>query len=97
MIIKGADIPAQDGRKPYPLAGHRVMVQHFVIRVTTPENPFGPHKHEQTEIWYIINGQALVQLGGEEQLVEAGDLILIEPWVEHGLRTKGQATWVCLG
>jgi quercetin dioxygenase-like cupin family protein len=45
----------------------------------------------------IIDGQARVSLNGHEQVVEAGDLIVLEPWVEHGLRTESQATWVCIG
>lgn len=42
-------------------------------------------------------GQALVSLDGEEQAVEGGDLIVIHPQVDHGLRTESQATWICLG
>ncbi len=97
MVIKGSEIPVQNGRKPYELTGYRVSVQHFVVRVTTPDNPFPPHKHEQSELWYIIEGQAWVSLNGHEQVVEAGDLIVLEPWMEHGLRTEAQATWICIG
>jgi mannose-6-phosphate isomerase-like protein (cupin superfamily) len=67
------------------------------VRITTPANPFKPHRHEAEEVWYIVNGQALVSLDGQEHVVEAGDVIILEPWVEHGLRTEGQVKWVCLG
>jgi mannose-6-phosphate isomerase-like protein (cupin superfamily) len=97
MIIRGSDIQARDGRKPYPLAGLEVLVKHLVVRVTTPDNPFVPHAHEQPELWYVVDGQALVSLDGEEQAVEGGDLILIQPRTEHGLRTQSCATWICLG
>ena len=97
MIIKGHKVPVTNGRKPYPLQGHQVLVKHFVVRITTPDNPFHPHAHEVPEFWYIIEGQALVQLGNEEYAVEGGDLIVIESWVKHGLRTTSQATWICLG
>ncbi|MFH1486597.1 MAG: cupin domain-containing protein, partial [Chloroflexota bacterium] len=96
-IVKGSDIETVNGRRPYPLAEPRVVVQHFVVRVTTPENPFGPHKHKQPELWYLLEGQARVQLGQDEHDVERGDLVVIEPWIEHGLRTEIQATWICLG
>jgi quercetin dioxygenase-like cupin family protein len=39
----------------------------------------------------------LVSLDGQEHVVETGDVIILEPWVEHGLRTEGQVKWVCLG
>jgi len=97
MIIKGGELPASGGRKPYPIEGRQVPIQHFVVRVTTPDNPFPPHKHEQGELWYIIEGQAIVTLDGQDHLVEAGDLIVLEPWIEHGLRTEGQVTWICIG
>ncbi len=97
MILRSRNMPAAGGRKPYPLEGRQIVTKHFVVRETTPENPFGPHKHEQPELWFIISGQALVKLGEEEEAVEPGDLIVIDPWEEHGLRTTGQATWICLG
>lgn len=97
MLIKGSEILEQNGRRAYPLGENQIFVQHFVIRVTNPDNPFGPHQHQQPELWYVIDGQALVSLDGREQLVEASDLIIIEPWIEHGLRTESQVTWICLG
>ena len=97
MIVKGNDIIATNGRKPYPLGGLEVQVKHWVTRVTTPQNPFGPHDHEKPELWFIIEGQAIVSMDGEDHVVEEGDLIAIEPWVEHGLRTKHHVTWICLG
>jgi len=97
MVIRGREIPEKNGRRPYPLDGREFCVQHFVVRVTTPDNPFKPHKHERRELWYVVEGQALVSLDGQEQVVEETDLIVIDPWVEHGLRTESQATWICLG
>jgi quercetin dioxygenase-like cupin family protein len=97
MLIRGSEIEERNGRRPYSLSGLEVVVKHFVVRTTTPDNPFTPHKHDQPELWYIVDGQALVGLDGEEHTVQGGDLIAIEPWVEHGLRTEGQAIWICLG
>jgi quercetin dioxygenase-like cupin family protein len=96
-IIKGCEIETVNGRKPYELNGLEVVTRHFVVRVTEPDNPFRPHRHEQTELWYIIDGQAIVSLDSIDHQVQSGDLIAIEPRVEHGLRTDSQATWICLG
>jgi quercetin dioxygenase-like cupin family protein len=97
MIIRGNEIEERNGRKPYSLSGLEVVARHFVVRVTTPGTPFDPHQHEQPELWYIVEGQATVSLDGMEHSVAGGDLIAIEPWTEHGLRTEGQAVWICLG
>jgi len=97
MILKASTIPIVSGRRPYELGEREIAVHHFVTRVTTPENSFKPHKHAVPELWYIIDGEALVTLDGVEHLVEGGDLIVIDPWVEHGLRAKTRATWICLG
>ncbi|MBN1639852.1 MAG: cupin domain-containing protein [Anaerolineae bacterium] len=97
MIVRRNQIEATGGRRPYPLGETRVEVAHWVERVTTPENPFGPHAHEKPELWYIVSGQAIVSMDGTDHLVEAGDLIVIEPWAEHGLRVEREATWLCLG
>jgi mannose-6-phosphate isomerase-like protein (cupin superfamily) len=97
MIVRASDTETEDGRKPYPLEGLKVEVGHFVVRVTTPDNPFRPHKHERPELWFIIDGQAVVTLDGKDDAVTARDLIAIEPWVEHGLYAEHRAEWICLG
>ncbi len=97
MIVEGVNDVKQAGRKEYDIAGTSVMVKHFVTRDTTPENPFKPHKHEQQELWYIIKGEASYFEDGKETIVKEGALIIIKPWVEHGLRTNSNVKWICLG
>lgn len=97
MIIHNSDIPDEKGRKGYPIAGRQNLLHHLAVRITTPDNPFKPHRHEAEEIWYIAAGEALVELDGQEHPVVAGDVIILAPWVAHGLRTETQVKWVCLG
>lgn len=97
MILRAADIEAVAGRRPYDLGGREISVGHFVTRVTTPDTPFGPHRHEQRELWFILEGTAVVSLDGVENTVSPHDLVVIDPEVEHGLRSDSRVTWICLG
>jgi mannose-6-phosphate isomerase-like protein (cupin superfamily) len=97
MVLRKSSIEEVNGRRPYPLGDRQVSIGHFVARTTTPENPFSPHEHEKPEMWYIAEGKALVTLDNVEEQVEAGDLVVIDPWVKHGLRTNSQVVWICLG
>ena len=97
MVLRAADIEATEGRRPYDLAGREIAMAHFVTRVTTPATPFGPHKHEPRELWFILDGEAVVSLDGIDHTVTPQDLVVIDPWVEHGLRTHSRVSWICLG
>ena len=97
MIVKGLNDPKQKGRKVFDLEGFTADVNHFVIRTTTPDNPFVPYKHEQKELWYIVKGRGLYIQDKKESKVKEGDLILIKEWVEHGLKTDKKIEWICIG
>ena len=97
MIIKGRVDPSQASRTAYPLEGFSVATDHFVVRETTPENPFKPHRHKEPELWYVIEGEGVVSLNGQDHPVTTGDLIRLDPWVEHGLSTGGSLRWICMG
>ena len=98
MITRASELSESGiGRKVYPLTSSEIAVRHLVTRVTQPDSPFRPHKHQGRELWFILEGQAIVSLDGREHAVEAGDLIELAPWVEHGLRTDSQVKWICIG
>jgi|GEM_PF-510485 len=96
-IIKGSSMEMLNGRRGYDLAGREISTKHFAFRVTKPNNPFRRHKHEQSELWFIVKGTAKVFLDGKEYQVEENDLIILDPWIEHGLSTSGEVTWICVG
>jgi mannose-6-phosphate isomerase-like protein (cupin superfamily) len=97
MIIQGNELETVRNRKDYKIGPMQDALKHFVMFYTTPENPFGPHKHDGAEFWYIIEGEGVVVLDGEEHAVQADDLIYLAPWSHHGLRTESRVRWICMG
>jgi mannose-6-phosphate isomerase-like protein (cupin superfamily) len=96
MIIRGSSLPLGD-RQDYGLGQLDFDLRHFVIRTTTPGNPFAPHEHDGAEYWFILDGQALVSIDGNEYSVQTGDLVLLPARSRHGLRSTGSVRWICLG
>ena len=97
LIVKKSSLREVNNRLDYGIRLMQNDLKHFVIWTTRPENPFGPHKHAGFEFWYILEGEAIVSLDGQEYPVEAGDLIYLPPQSHHGLRTTTCARWICLG
>jgi len=97
MIIRAADLTAHNGRTDYGISRYQDEVRHLVTWHTTPERPFGPHKHDRPEFWFILEGEAIVMLDGDESRLAPGDMVVIAPWVDHGLRSEGSTRWVCFG
>lgn len=98
MIIKGTIDPENWYRNIYNIdKKNNIKINHFVMRTTTPKNPFKAHKHEQEELWYIVEGMGTLKENDIDYPVEAGDLIQIKPWALHGLSSDTKIVWICLG
>ncbi|MHB0878082.1 MAG: cupin domain-containing protein [Anaerolineae bacterium] len=97
MIIHGSTIPELNGRMNYGVEPTDLRLRHFVVRRTTSDNPFPPHEHDGREYWFILEGSGVVTLGGEETAVSAGDLVVLDPWLLHGLRSDTEVRWICFG
>jgi mannose-6-phosphate isomerase-like protein (cupin superfamily) len=48
-----------------------------------------PHVHAEEELLWIVAGEGIWSLAGADFPAKAGDLLVTEPWVEHGLRNSG--------
>jgi mannose-6-phosphate isomerase-like protein (cupin superfamily) len=44
-----------------------------------------PHRHDDDELFYLLDGEAVVQVGEDMQLVAAGDLVFIPRDVVHAI------------
>jgi quercetin dioxygenase-like cupin family protein len=62
-------------------------------------DPLGPHRHahdEAEEYYFVLSGQCLVEVGGEERVAVAGDLVHIPANAPHNLlgEVGGDDAWV---
>ncbi len=49
-----------------------------------------PHRHPQTEeIYYMLEGEAMMEIDGEQQRVKPGDAIAIPPGARHQITCLG--------
>lgn len=49
----------------------------------------GLHRHSPAEVYYVLEGEGLVTLAGEERRVDAGTAVFIPGDAEHGIRNTG--------
>lgn len=48
------------------------------------------HAHKPEQMYYILEGSGLMNVDGEECLVQAGDCIFFPSFAEHGLKNTGK-------
>ena len=48
------------------------------------------HSHKPEQIYFILEGQGLMTVDGEERPVQAGDCIFFPSFAEHGLKNTGE-------
>ena len=48
------------------------------------------HSHEPEQIYYVLEGQGLMCVDGEEELVQAGDCVFFPSFAKHGLKNTGK-------
>jgi len=62
----------------------------FRISIYHPQGYAEPHVHQVAEnVYYIIKGTGLVELDGEEFVVEPNTVIYMPPGVKHGIWNTG--------
>ena len=51
-----------------------------------------PHQHTAEEFIYILEGNGVWSMEGQEIPLKAGDVMYAEPWDWHGLKNTGETT-----
>lgn len=82
-----------DGSEIRELLAHRnscIRQQSLAEARLSPGGSTTPHHHPVTEeIYYILEGEALMRIGEEERTVGPGDAIAIPPGAEHTITNTG--------
>ena len=47
-----------------------------------------PHRHEPEQVYVIIQGQGIMQVDGDQQVVSSGDMVYIPPNSLHGINNQ---------
>ncbi|KAK4935823.1 hypothetical protein LTR10_023188 [Elasticomyces elasticus] len=47
------------------------------------------HRHEQAEVYYVVEGQGIVTIDGKESEVRKGTAVFIPSNAEHGIKNTG--------
>ncbi|MEK7516942.1 MAG: cupin domain-containing protein [Patescibacteria group bacterium] len=64
-------------------------LQHLHETIIYPNSTIGYHLHEgNEEIYYIIEGEGIMTVNGEERKVSRGDAIITHSGSKHGLRNN---------
>lgn len=50
----------------------------------------GQQPHHEDEVYYIISGQGMIRVAGEDRPVQAGSVIFVAATVEHRFHTIAQ-------
>lgn len=54
------------------------------------------HRHAHESIFVVLQGEALLQVGGEEVFLGQGDVAYVPRWAVHQTRNRSQEEQLCL-
>jgi quercetin dioxygenase-like cupin family protein len=76
-----------------PLVDHASGSVHTGLSMAElgPGGTLAPHLHAYEESFYILSGQAVVQMAGRDYLLQPGDYGVLKVGTPHGWRTAGPA------
>ena len=78
-------------------ANSSLKLQSLAEATLAPGQATERHRHVKTEeIYYVLNGEGLMEVGEEKRRIGPGDAVAIGPGSEHRLANTGNADMVFL-
>ena len=73
------------------------VIQYSIAHCTiNPGNSSKPHTMKTSEMYYIIQGNGIMHVGGEQKLVKQNETIFVPPMSKQFLENNGQVDLVLL-
>jgi transcriptional regulator with XRE-family HTH domain len=73
----------------YPVSERKL--NGYYVEIESEDEPSEPHEHPGAEIIYVLRGELVVNLEGEDFTLGAGDSMYFDSAHPHNYRRKGQA------
>ena len=84
-MLAGEPLPGWSGRF---LHSDNMTFAHYDIAADAV--PLHEHRHEQEEVWHIVEGKVALTIAGEEQVLGAGCVAIVPPDTPHSVRPLGE-------
>jgi mannose-6-phosphate isomerase-like protein (cupin superfamily) len=70
----------------------------LAVAMIGPGLSSSPHALKTTEVYYILEGEGIMMIDGEERTIESGDAIYIPPMATQYLRNTGSKdiVFICI-
>jgi quercetin dioxygenase-like cupin family protein len=100
LVMKEADVEPETWSDPIrgevgfrTIFGGAATTADFTAGVTylEPGGWLGHHRHEPSELYYVLDGVGTLTIDGEDHTVSAGTAAFIPDNSEHGIRNTGNA------
>jgi quercetin dioxygenase-like cupin family protein len=76
----------------HAIGGEQVLLCHVVYE---PGTTVRRHSHPTAEqVMWIVEGDATMTVGDETRALGAGDVVVVNPGIEHELRSEGGMTFI---
>ena len=83
-MLSGEPLPGWSGRF---LHSENMTFAHYDIAADAA--PLHEHRHQQEEVWHIVEGEVALTIDGEEQVLGAGCVAVVPADTPHSVRPLG--------
>ena len=96
--IAGMEFPAGRRTRVMVGPGAKLEASNFVMGHVTiyPGGSVPIHAHEQEEVYFIVEGEGSIEVGGEPKAVRSGDCIYIRPQKMHMLKNNATENMIMM-
>ena len=73
----------------FPVTNRKIEA--FYAEFPEPSKPSDPHRHDGAELIYVLKGQLVVNVDGDDTVLDAGDAMYFESSAPHSYRREGRS------